>query len=360
MHRYLQLVLLFITAGLILLLAFSYWLDPYGIYSSSSAAFPRKVAAADKGRTVKPYQVMHSAPYTLLVGNSRVELGMPLQHPFYREQPVYNMALPGANIAMQYAYAQHAIKNNKSVQQVVIALDFLDFVSASNDILTAMDNSRWSWRLTTDNAAKEFADSKRYYAERISLLFSLTAIVDSIETIILQHNNVNALNKFGFNDGKSYLFHVAAEGFGAIYQQKADELDTKLSKQPLIFSNRSYHLKTLDNFITQLKQNHIAVFLLINPYQKPYLDKINQYQLEQHFFNWKQALATLAVQQQLVLYDFAIRSPLVNEVVATQSHTPQDSPYFWEPAHYRPAFGTLILDSLLTGNCHDLCHIYND
>jgi phage-related protein len=360
MQHYLKLVLLFITLGLTVFIALSYWVDPYGIYLNSSDAFPRKMAAADKGRTIKPYQVMHIAPYTLIVGNSRVELGMPFRHPFYQGKAVYNMGLPGASIAMQYAYSQHAIVQNDSVQQVVIALDFLDFTSDAKNIVTSVDNSRWSWRLLADNGPKKFADNKLFYTERISLLFSLTAIVDSIETIALQPNNINALNRFGFNDGKSYQFHVAAEGFGAIYQQKADELDSRLSKQHLVFSKNSYHIKTLDNFIQQLKQNNLSVFLLINPYQKPYLDKITQYRLDSHFLSWKQEMAAVAAKHHILLYDFAINSPLVNDVVAKQSRNAQDSPYFWEPAHYRPAFGNLILDALLTGNCHDLCHIYND
>lgn len=359
MKHYLKLVLVFISTGLFLLIAFSYWLDPYGIYLHSSDTFPRKIAAADKGRTVKPYQVMHAAPYTLLIGNSRIELGMPFEHPFYQDKPVYNMGLPGAGITMQYDYAKHAIANNDSIKQIVIALDFLDFSSRANHINTQVDNSSWRWRLTSDDNAKSLTEKRHYYAEKMSLLFSLTAITDNIGTVFLQNNNVNALSRFGFNDGKLYQFHVAAEGFGALYQQKAEELDNSLSNKQLVFAKSSYHLNELDNFLDLLKQNNITVFLLINPYQKPYLDKIKQHQLDSHFIVWKQELASLAAQHQLMLFDYAIRSHLVNKVVSAQSRDAEDSPYFWEPAHYRPAFGSLILQSFSTKNCNKLCHIYN-
>ncbi|WP_333609373.1 hypothetical protein [Arsukibacterium sp.] len=115
----------------------------------------------------------------------------------------------------------------------------------------------------------------------------------------------------------------------------------------------------LDRFITQLKQQDIAVYLLINPYQQPYLDQLTEYQLDQHLGNWKAQMIQLAKHHQLPLFDFAINSKLVTDVVAPNSKVTEDSPYFWEPAHYRPAFGDLILNSLLKNNCHHVCKLYS-
>lgn len=355
MKLYLKLILAFITFGLIVVSTASYWLDPYGIYSSENDLFPRKVAAANKGRTVKPYQALNVTPFTVLVGNSRIELGMPKQHSFYQDKPVYNMGLPGAGISMQYDYALHAINNSGTVGQVVIALDFLDFTSRANNITTTANTKNWSWRLVNVDRVKSFKDKRKYYAERLSLLFSLSTIIDSIKTVITQHNNVNALNRFGFNDGNLYHFHVAAESFGALYQQKAAELDERLSKQKLIFDKNSYYPYELDSFIKLLKQKNINIYLIINPYQQPYLDKISQYQLDEHLKEWKQEMALVATRNGLSLFDFAISSNLVTDVVAPTSKKAEDSPYFWEPAHYRPAFGELILDTLLTTSCDKIC-----
>ncbi|GGW62776.1 hypothetical protein [Alishewanella tabrizica] len=358
MKHYLRFMLVFIVSGLLLLCSASYIIDPYGIFAHDKDIFPRKVAAADKGRTVKPYQALNSKPFTVLVGNSRVEIGMPPEHAFYQGKPVYNMGLPGAGISMQYGYAMHAINYSDSVKQVIIALDLLDFTSRAENIVTTIDNSGWQWRHEALNS-ESFADKRRYLAERISLLFSLSALTDSVKTIVTQQNNVNALNRFGFNDGRVYHFHVASEGFGALYQQKAQEIDQRLGSQQLVFNRDSYHLAELDRFITQLKQQNITVYLLINPYQQPYLDQLTEHKLGQHLYDWKEQIIQLAKHHQLPLFDFAISSSLVTDVVAPNSKVVEDSPYFWEPAHYRPAFGDLILNSLLMNNCHQICNLYS-
>ncbi|MBZ9611740.1 hypothetical protein [Rheinheimera maricola] len=359
MKHYLKLVGLFVVIGLLVLCATSYLLDPYGIYANKDGAFARKVAAADKGRTVKPYQALNSAPYTLLVGNSRVEIGMPAEHAFYQGKPAYNMGLPGASVSMQYAYAMHAVEHNNSVKQVVIAVDFLDFTSAADNIASTPDNSGWQWRLQGLNS-DSFADKRRYIAERISLLFSLSALTDSVKTVLAQQSNVNALNRFGFNDGRVYHFHVGNEGFAALYQQKAHEMQQRLSARQWVFNQQSYHLNELDHFITRLKKQNIAVYLMINPYQQPYLDLLSQHKLDQHLANWKHQMAQLSARHQLPLFDFAIASPMVTEIVDLKSKNALDSPYFWEPAHYRPAFGDFILSTIQTSDCRQLCNILID
>lgn len=355
MKHYLKLLALFTLIILIFFCALSYWIDPYGIYPHQNELFPRKVAAANRSRTVKPYQVQNLTPYTLLVGNSRVELGMPVSHTFYQEKPAYNMGLPGAGIAMQYDYAMHAVKSTDSVKQVVIALDFLDFTTRMDTSSIKPRPERWRWRLVNDDVAPSFDQLKKRYAERLSFLFSLSAITDSVETIVAQNSSANALDTYGFMDGRLFYFHVASEGFGALYRQKEAELDSRLSSQQLIFTEQSGYVTELDQFIRLLKQHNIDIYLIINPYQQPYLDKLFQYQLGDHFSNWKHQMKQLAASHSLSLFDFAIPSPLVTEVVSPDSRNVKDSPYFWEPAHYRKAFGALILNTLLTGECNELC-----
>ena len=265
----------------------------------------------------------------------------------------------GAGINMQYAYALHAIDQHQSIKQVVIAVDFLDFTSDPDKVLRQTDNSSWYWRLHGFNSSN-LQSKRRYIAERISLLFSLSALTDSTKTVLAQQRNINALNRFGFNDGRVYYFHVQNEGFAALYQQKAQEMQQRLSAKQWIFTPQSYHLNQLDSFITRLKQQNIAVYLLINPYQQPYLDMLHQHDLDADFAHWKQQVAKLAIQHQLTLFDFAILSPLVTQVVDLNSKNAEHSPYFWEPAHYRPAFGNLILNALLQQQCETLCQQLSD
>lgn len=357
MNSYLRLLSFFLLTGFVLVSASSYLIDPYGLRSNTADLFQRKVAAADKGRTIKPYQVKGTVPFTLLVGNSRVEIGMPAQHAFYQQQPVYNMGLPGAGVAMQYDYARHVIALHDSVKQVVIALDILDFTSTDSVPLTDV-NRNWAWRLST--APDSWHTHWRQFSEQLGLLFSLSAINDSLYTVLWQNADVNALNRSGFNDGGIYQYQVKHEGFAALYRQKDAELSQRLQHQALAFNLQSYQMRELDQFISSLKEKGIQPYLLINPYQKPYLQLLAQYQLQDDLIAWKAALAELAAQHQLPIYDFAIASDITDGVVELSSHNEADSPYFWEPAHYRPALGTLMLDALMQQQCDKLCRLISD
>lgn len=357
MNSYLRLLSFFMLSGFILLCVCSYLIDPYGLRSGAADAFARKVAAADKGRTIKPYQVKNEAPFTVLVGNSRVEIGMPSQHAFYQQLPVYNMGLPGAGVAMQYDYALHAIQLHDSVKQVVIALDILDFTSTDGQPLTNVKRN-WAWRLAT--APDSWQTQWQQQVERLGLLFSLSAINDSLYTLFWQNAQVNALDRSGFNDGGIYHYQVKYEGFAALYQQKEAELSKRLQRQALAFNPQSYQMRELAHFISSLKARGIQPYLLINPYQKPYVELLAQFQLQDDLKLWKAALAELATQHQLPIYDFAISSEITDKVVDLNSHNESDSPYFWEPAHYRPALGTLMLDALMQQQCANLCQLISD
>lgn len=367
MKKYLLLLLLFTLAVSTVAAVFSYLTDPYGIYrhSTKTSWFVRKVAAPDKGRTIKPYQAMQTNPATLLIGNSRVEVGMPVQHAFYQQADVYNLGLPGAGIAMQYDYAWHVIRSRGSVRQVVIALDFLDFTSSENNISTEADRSRWQQRLQYHLANPDTAQHHYGFIlqERLSLLLSTTALTDAIYTVFAQTQKTNALNAQGFNDGGVYYQQVASEGFSVLYQQKAAELTQRLAAETLFVTGKSHHFNTLHSFISLLKAEQIDIFLLINPYQQPYLANLEQHQLTAELQLWKQQLVQLAKQHQLTLYDFAIASPPVTEVVNLSSKNAADSVYFWEPSHYRPALGSLMLDVLHSGQCQQqyrLCDKYSE
>ena len=145
MKHYLQ---TFCIAFLLMLVSGSAWIwlvDPYALYpQEKEVLFPRKTAASDKGRNIKSYQVEKQSFESLIIGNSRVELGLPKSHSFYLGK-VFNMGLPGAGVMMQYDFGWHAIKSTGSVRQVLVAVDFLDFLSVSP--WDGSWNGNWQFRL---------------------------------------------------------------------------------------------------------------------------------------------------------------------------------------------------------------------
>lgn len=351
MKRYLWSFLLFLLLLLTVGFSSSWLIDPYALYQQAdSALFKRKTAAADKGRTIKSYQVRQRDVVSLIVGNSRVELGMPQNHPFYGG-PVFNMGLPGASVLMQYDYAWHAVNTNPTLKQVLLAVDFVDFLG-SKAIEQSWDGN-WQYRLDYrlgDGTTLLPLNRQRSF-EKLSLLFSQDALVDGVMTALQQKRDVNALNYSGFNDGALYRHAVRTESYAALYQQKQQELRARLAKPALVMVDNSAALQALQRFVSLLREQQIAVVLFINPYQQPYLDAIQQAGLADEMLRWKQQIIDIAKSHTIDLYDFAVPSLPVTLPAPLQSRQPDDNRYFWEPAHYKTQLGELMLNAMQQQQC---------
>lgn len=344
--------------------AFSYWIDPYGVWQSTDS-FARKVAASDKVRQIKSYQATQWDPTVLIVGNSRVQIGMPPQHSFYQGR-VYNLGLPGAGVVMQYDYAWHVIRTGNRVQQVLLAIDFVDFLTTKSSAVSLEGD--WQTRLNYYLAQPETRQTNRWVQtkEQLSLLFSQSAILDSVQTTVAQSQDLNGLSVDGFSDGRLYHNIVRTEGFNALYQQKIAELQQRLQQKELRLEPTSREFVALEAFLRLLRQQGIQVTLFVNPYQYHYLDLIEQHGLQDEFLQWKGQMKQFAARYQFALYDFAIRSEPVSQPATLTSRSIQDNPYFWEPAHYRRAFGELMLSVWQQQDCRlsvgdkllTLCELY--
>jgi len=356
MNRYLRtLVLVF---GLLMLLASSwiYVADPYALHQSpADHLFARKTAAADKGRTLKSYQSVQRLPQTLIIGNSRVEIGMPTTYGFYQGS-VFNLGLPGAGVQMQYDYGWHTVMTTHSVKKVLLAVDFTDFLS--NKPWDGQWYTGWLFRLNYHIAAEQdFVPSGfKRFKELISFWFSQDAFVDATLTALQQQMLVNALDYQGFNDSGLYLKLVTAESYAPLYLQKQQELTQRLVGRQLKVDPASLQLQALKRFIALLQQQQVEVVLFINPYQLPFLEVIDKAGLTAALQEWKQLVQTVAQQSGVDLYDFAIRSTPVTAAIDLSSTQVESNPFFWEPSHYKRTFGVLMLDAIQQQNCVQPVH----
>ena len=349
MALYLRFFGFFILCIFAVVVVASYWIDPYGVWQTNNN-FPRKVTASDKGRHIKSYQGLQYAPEILVVGNSRVEIGLPSKHSLFQDK-VYNLGLPGSSVVMQYDYAWHLIQTGNNVRQVFLAVDFADFLSAKAAIANL--DGDWQARLNYF-LSKPHQNNRNIWVqspEQLKLLFSQSAIFDSLKTVISQSQDLNAISTNGFNDGRLYHSIVRNEGFGSLYNQKLIEIQNSFRRPGLRFNSVGREFIALDTFLQLLQTKGIAVTLFVNPYQYHYLDLMEKNGLQDSFLEWKTHIQQAAAKHQMPLYDFAIRSDLVNSPAILESRRLQDNPYFWEPSHYRQAFGKLMLDVMQEKDC---------
>src|SRR5216683_2452630 len=113
--------------------------DPYRVYGTAgvpgwTAVKPRIYNQASLAKT---YQLERVGPRTLLLGNSRVEIGLDPESSRWPAEahPVFNAALAGTNLRTSLDMLRDAFAAHPP-ETVLLGLDFLDFLQMP-DSLTA-------------------------------------------------------------------------------------------------------------------------------------------------------------------------------------------------------------------------------
>lgn len=340
---------------------FSWFIDPFGMYWSTQIEKINNVKpeAGKRSRITKAYQVNNIKPQILIVGNSRVEMGLDPNNKHFAGKEVYNQGMPGAGIAMQVDYAIDAIKNNESIEQLLVGVDFLDFLLTRQQV----ENFRTKKNLPSKNAydfrlisqdIDNFSNVARA-KEKIAMIFSLDAFRASINTIFQQTALASSITSNGFNTALSYVGIMNSEGIKPLFKQKLQEISTRLkAKHWSIKAQENAPYSPIFSHLTRLieiaRQKNIKVTFFINPYHFSYLHTLADDGQWQNFQLWKRTLFQHLNQLQgddLKLWDFSGTSDFVNEAVP-QANPKQQMKWFWEPAHYRKELGDILLETLLT------------
>ncbi|NET73980.1 MAG: hypothetical protein F6K62_24500 [Sphaerospermopsis sp. SIO1G2] len=110
--------------------AINYLIDPYGIYKTPNylGINHEKPKQQFNDRLFKATDVIYYQPKTVLLGSSRTKQGLDPSHPALSQaQPVYNLAVDGANTYEMFRYLQHTLKNQPELKRVVLGADFFMF-----------------------------------------------------------------------------------------------------------------------------------------------------------------------------------------------------------------------------------------
>jgi len=351
--------LLGITLLTLVLVSFANWLiDPFGRYWSPTITGFNEVkpASVNRVRVTKAYRAVEVAPEVVLVGNSRVEMGLDPRFSVFSASRVYNIAMPGASVGMQVDYALNTIYATGTVKRLIVGVDFLDFLERASFFdqpATDSEEPGYRRRLLHITAA-DF--EKRWYSwrEQASLIFSLDSFYAGLLTFASRNSNPSVIDEYGFNTAQDYVGIIRKEGVNALFVQKITELGANLSSAPRLIASHdgkrySPSFDHLRRLLDETDKLGIEVTLFINPYHFSYLYLLADVGLIDEFWRWKvlltQQLSERAVHAP-VLWDFSIFSDPVLEPV------PMDRPktamtWYWEPAHYRRELGDRMLEVML-------------
>ena len=343
--RYLWAWVMSTVALLVAVVAVNVVVDPYGLFRIVDVPGLNRIKsqAGERAALFKRTGVERMRPASLVLGNSRAEIGFDPESPAWPEsaRPVFNLALPGAGIAAVADELAEALRST-SPRLVVVGLDFLDFrVDPSSD--------------ESFTAQPANADSTRGLRDRAAALLTLNALADSLTTIRAQHEPYAAsLTDAGFNPKRDYIGVSRREGYFAMFRQRDQEnARAYVSGPKSVFQTGKRPapaFDAVDNIIARARERGIALRLVLYPYHVHTLMLFQLTGLWPAYEDWKRELVgrvdaargTMDVE----LWDFTGFSRYTDEQVPRPGDTRTELQWYWEAGHFKKSLGDLLLANM--------------
>lgn len=346
--NYLTRLALFIVLIFALVGAFNTIVDPYGFYWTPAVKGfnQQKTQADERVREVTPYRALSLQPDTVLIGNSRVQLGMAAESEVLTGRNAYNLSLPGSGLTENLRHALSQARYNPNLKTMIIGLDYRYFLHnyAENPGPWSLDELLETITLEPESLLQKV---KRIYPA----VFSLETLFDSFRTIVQQGGTYNNITRLGSNTGGYYVDAVTAEGKKRFYQHQFDGLFMRFGRKHLTYQSdgQPYSIALLMRFLQEMKRNHpqIELHFFINPYHQSYWQVIYQSGHWANYLQWKRDLAKVGDRYpEYAIYDFSLPSTQTLEPLNYEQDKTLMT-WYWEPAHYRPKLGDEVLKVLL-------------
>ena len=347
--RFTIVCLLLITTFLASAAVFNFIVDPYSIFGMPRrAGFNAQKPNADSHTgMVKTYQLERVSPRTVLIGSSKVDIGLDPDHPAWPQsaRPVYNYGVPGSGVLGAFHQLQRAAEAGQ-LRTAIIGLELEAFL----DPRVAPGNS--AMQPDGDRASQRLIDS-------IRATLTLRALFDSIDTVLEQRRpNLGDVNEHGLtNDGP--LDRVArADGYYDLFARKNAEIISKTERAARALADTPpwdiADLEYVRAIMGYCRERNIRLYFFIHPHHANLLEIIDRTGLWDRFEFWKIALARLVEEYRLqagsppiVLWDFASYDGYTTEAIPARGDRNSAMKWFWEPSHYKKALGDIMLSRML-------------
>ncbi len=362
-NRYLFQLLVCLLLVSALAAGINFFVDPYGVNNARRIdgfnAF--KVDINAHARLLKKYQPAFNEYNALILGNSRVEMGLDPAHQCFTRagMQVYNLGVPGAGLARQLAYAMNVI-HEQPVEHVLLSVDFIDYLSTSQSRVTErpiyMRDGEGSLKYFPSGEVNEaFASVK--LKDYFRALFSLDALISSVKTVALQGRAATDRDERGFNPGLDFASMVKVEGAHALFDQKLGDLRGKYGR-PRYFRDAhgqtSNVMRDLEAFLDFATARGMAVTVFVNPLHQAFWQLMESNGHMPLYEDWLQETRKLLekyADSGVAFWDFSQPSAYNSEPVPTAGGEAGALQWFWEPSHYRRELGDLMIEAMLADRC---------
>ena len=344
-------------------IALTIWVDPYRMFGTPvtpgwTALKPRIYQQTGIAKT---YQLERVAPRTLLLGNSRIEIGLdPQSHEWPGDaQPVFNAAEDGRGLPLALAMLREAIAV-RVPDTVVLGLDILDFLENPSSPGKPPPPGADLRRLLVDSGGAPNPQRRmQVWRDRLASTLTIGAVFDSLDTLFDQDPMTSVtMTPQGFNPLHQYRVYVARSGYHELFAQKSATYEAEYRRYPapdFADPHQYQSFRYLRRIIELAAKHRIRLILYIHPYHADYLEMLHRVGLWPSFEDWKRALVRVVEAENRVLpakvplYDFAGYDRFTTEPVPPPGDRHSKMRWYWESAHYKSALGDRILARIFGG-----------
>lgn len=357
--RYLQSLAAAFLLALVAAALLNFTVDPYRVFRGGvgDSGEPAKPRAGQQRALLKIYNITRTQPATLVLGNSRAEVGFDPRSPFWPEpmRPVFNAAVPGTSVATALKYLQHALAVGE-VRHVLIGVDFPDFLTSPHGALPGSDWRAQPLSLTT---------WQKRVGDAVPALLTVDASLDSLATLARAGDPLpEDLTALGFNPMREYVGYARREGYGALFLQRDLENSRNYAARPkalfLANTRTSYTWRELARLVALCRDHGIEATFVVYPYHVHILELFRIHGLWPLFEEWKRHLVLTLEQEARAsgtspyrVFDFSGYHRYAREDVPPVGDRHAEVAWYWEAGHFKKELGEKILERVYAGGRED-------
>ena len=342
-RAYLSILIGIPMLGLIAALAFSAYVDAFGVYrwlpvrDGFNANKPRQQSHE---RMVRAADLTRLSPDAIILGTSRAQVGLDPEAAAWSgiaEGPA-NSAFSDGTPYEALRYLEHAHRHSK-IKVAVFAADYLSFVG---DVRNSPDYS--DDRLAT---SKTHAPQPFYrWADAPSALLSFDAVRISRRTV-LEQDQPSYFTDRGRRNTFTMEQRIVDQGGprGVFRWSERDYADSYVCADP---DRLSTHLKDFEALVAFAKAEGIRLVVMTSPSHVRSLELLRATGLWSEVEHFKREVARLTTAGGFAFWEFGIPDVRVTaEEVPPASEKTVRMRWYWESSHYKKELGDVALARVL-------------
>ena len=323
---YLTRLALIVAAGLLIVGGINFAIDPYGVWNAPAISRfnAAKPAQEDHELLFKAVDVARRRPVNLLLGSSRVDLGLdPSRSPALDAiGGAYNLGLVGGYIDVILNYYKHAYYVQPSIRHVVLGLDFFAF-NANNRDPAAYSLDRLQRRTIS-------------LADANGTLMSRDALSDSYDTVVANFRDPDfrAYSAAGMMSDTGMRRLALAKGMPERFDTSIRlYLNTGERYADFELSERAF--ADFREIVRFSREHGIDLRVFLPPEHVVLAEALRVRGLWCTYLAWKSRVTALTP-----VWDFSGYNPITTEPIT------RDMKWYWDASHFRREVGDLILDRM--------------